>query len=474
MFMAQVLSSERVGLTVTPDRLQLAPGGRAPIALQVTNLGPIVDQFALTVEGLDPSWFTIGTGEVNLFPSAADSLDLEIHLPEDQTVVAGTSMVRLTVTSRAEPAHASVFELPLEVQAVGGLELLLTPQVASVRRAARYQVRLTNTGNGERLVDLTATDPDAALDLKLARDRVALAPGAVEHIQLRARPVHQPLVTRPHTYPFRVVALPATEEGLPAAEPLAGADGTLIYRGLFPFLVGLWPKLRRPLLLLAALALLALLALWALGQAGVQLPWRNLFPTPQPTPAVVPTTAPAPQPTAPPVPTTAPTAGPTAAPAAPPAPPTIDRFEMVTPSEPGRGEFVLSWDVSGAQEVKLGGQTRDASGEEPIQSLDDSEYVLEATNEGGTVRKSIGLIVLRPPEIEDLTATATSATAGDEVTLTWKVRRGERADINGLRVEAKSGSLKVQPTASTVYTLTAENEMGRSTRQITVTVGGVN
>jgi hypothetical protein len=471
--MAQVLNSERVGLTVTPDRLQLAPGGRASIALQVTNLGPIVDQFALTVEGLDPSWFTIGTAEVNLFPSAAGSLDLEIHLPEDKAVVAGTQMVRLTVASRAEPAHASVFELPLEVQAVGGLELLLVPQVASVRRAARYQVRLTNTGNGERLVDLTATDPDAALELKLVRDRVALAPGAVEQVELRARPVRHPLVTRPRTYPFHVLVLPATGDDLPAAEPLAGADGTLIYRGLFPFLVGLWPKLRRPLMLLAALVLLALMALWALGQAGVQVP-LNPFPTRQPTPTAAPTTSPASGPATPPAAVTQAPAGPTVPPAAPAEPPTINRFELVTPSEPGARDFTLIWDVSGAREVKLGGQTRASSDTERIQSLDDSEYVLEATNEGGTVKKSIGLIVLRPPEIQDLSASASNVRPGDVVTLTWKVRRGERADIDGRPVQATAGRLDVRPTASTVYTLTAENEMGRSTRQIAVNVGGGN
>jgi hypothetical protein len=67
--------------------------------------------------------------------------------------------------------------------------------------------------------------------------------------------------------------------------------------------------------------------------------------------------------------------------------------------------------------VKVRGQTRPPSGSERIQNQDDAEYVLEATSDGGTVKKSIGVIVLRPPEIEDLSASAPSVDPGKPVTL---------------------------------------------------------
>src|SRR5947199_10311700 len=113
--MAQVFTSDRVGLVVTPDRLQLVPGASASVALQVTNRGPVVDQLFLTVEGIDLTWFSQSTAEVNLFPSAEGSLGLEIHPPDNGSVTAGTYTVRLSVASRAEPSAASVYELPLEV-----------------------------------------------------------------------------------------------------------------------------------------------------------------------------------------------------------------------------------------------------------------------------------------------------------------------------------------------------------------------
>ena len=51
--MTQPTISERIGLTVAPESLQLAPGGHVSIILIVVNQGSVVDQFGLLVEGID-------------------------------------------------------------------------------------------------------------------------------------------------------------------------------------------------------------------------------------------------------------------------------------------------------------------------------------------------------------------------------------------------------------------------------------
>jgi hypothetical protein len=207
----------------------------------------------------------------------------------------------------------------------------------------------------------------------------------------------------------------------------------------------------------------------------VQLPFNNPFAQPQATPAPTQVAAPVPQPTvAADVPTTSAPAAAAPPPGAPPrpAPPTINRFEVTVPSDGARGEFVLSWDVRDAKDVKVAGRSQPPTGTQRIQDLEDSEYLLEATNDGGTVRKSVGIIVLRPPEIQDLSASVDSIDPGGSATLTWKVRRGERADIDGQAVDAGSGTLDVRPTATHVYVLTAENEMGRSVKRVAVRVAG--
>jgi hypothetical protein len=58
------------------------------------------------------------------------------------------------------------------------------------------------------------------------------------------------------------------------------------------------------------------------------------------------------------------------------------------------------------------------------------------------------------------------------VSLTWTIRRGERAVIDTQQVPAQTGRLEVRPTESHEYVLTAENEFGRSVKRVVVTVTG--
>ena len=85
--MTQSLTSPDIGLIVAPARVQLVPGGRSTVVLLVTNNSVVVDQFSLVVDGLEPTWFTVRQGVVNVFPSSQDRLELEIHLPKNVKIV---------------------------------------------------------------------------------------------------------------------------------------------------------------------------------------------------------------------------------------------------------------------------------------------------------------------------------------------------------------------------------------------------
>src|SRR4051812_32673767 len=284
-----------------------------PLTIIVTNQSSVVDQLTLQVQGIDPTWFSLGESSASLFPGGQQAFIVPLQLPENEAVNAGTYPVILSVTSRDDPSSRATFEVPIEVRPTGTIELIITPQAVTTRRLALYQLQLTNRANAELVVDLTATDADHALELLLANDRVALQPGATQEVGLTARPRSRPLIAPPRTFAFRVLATPATSDDAAATEPLAGVDGALTYRSLLPFLAAIPPRLRRLLLPLLILALLAALALWALGRPGTQLPFLAT-PTPIPTPQPAPTVAPAP----PPAPAAA--AAPPAAPAPAPTP----------------------------------------------------------------------------------------------------------------------------------------------------------
>jgi hypothetical protein len=73
------------------------------------------------------------------------------------------------------------------------------------------------------------------------------------------------------------------------------------------------------------------------------------------------------------------------------------------------------------------------------------------------------------PTISSFTASQTTVTAGTAVTLSWTVSNDsyDYIDVVG---PVRGGSQTVSPAATTIYTLNATNQYGRSTMSVTVNV----
>jgi hypothetical protein len=154
--------------------------------------------------------------------------------------------------------------------------------------------------------------------------------------------------------------------------------------------------------------------------------------------------------------------------------PQIKKFELVTPSTAGGTDYALVWQVEGADQVKIAGaeQPNPNSGTLRLDKLQNSEYVLEATRGGVTVNQSVGIVILRPPDIQDLAVTPDTIGPGQSAKLRWKSARGDRANIGDQTVDPDVGSLDVSPTTTTTFTLVVENELGRTERSVQLRVTG--
>lgn len=532
-------TGERIGLTVAPDRLALAPGGKADFTLVVTNQGQVVDTFDLVVEGIDPSWYTLTTASVSLFPGATDTLGLSVHLPESPAVAphaasasvsstdsaspngavaaAGEHQMHLRVVSR-DDASAAAADVVLEVLAVGTLRTELLPQrvilggLGAPGAWGRYRLRLINEGNADRLVDVAVADDEAALEARLDADRLAVPAGETREVGIALRTKRRPWIAPQRTVPFTVTATAALDElaerstvqgvGEPG-ESLGMATGDLTYNAPFAFLAGLPLWLQRLVPLLLALAILLAILAWLLGAAGMQSPIRPRptpvaegTPTPEGSPLLAAQATASAQQTvaaragAPGGATPGGAAGQTAAQQTAAAGaaqlPAISSFELRTPQGGGRGEFELAWDVQradqvrildvrGGQKIPLEGVPNTPAGTLRIQvpNLESHEYELEATNRAGTSRRSIGMVILQPPEIVSFTAEPAEVDAGQPVTLTWEVRRAARLGLAGRNETLpaqNSGSVTVPVDADTTFTLVAINDLGRVERAVTVRV----
>lgn len=151
-------------------------------------------------------------------------------------------------------------------------------------------------------------------------------------------------------------------------------------------------------------------------------------------------------------------------------PPRVVSFELRAAPDGRRGEFELTWEVQGAEEVRIDGQPQSGAGMLRVQVSDGRRFALEARNAAGSVTEVIGLHLRRPPAIRAFQASAEVVTRGEPVTLAWDTLHGGRITLNGQPVDAGSGALEVRPERDTTYTLVAENELGRVEQRVAVQV----
>jgi hypothetical protein len=139
---------------------------------------------------------------------------------------------------------------------------------------------------------------------------------------------------------------------------------------------------------------------------------------------------------------------------------------------------MLSWDISGATSVSIDQGIGDIAlyGTREVSPAVNTTYTITASNVADSVTASATITVAPtvPPVISDFTASPNSIKAGQSATLQWNITRASSAAIDqGIGNVSASGTQTVSPTATTTYTLTANNDIGSVTATATITVTGV-
>lgn len=185
--------------------------------------------------------------------------------------------------------------------------------------------------------------------------------------------------------------------------------------------------------------------------------------------------------------------------------PTINSFEAIPPMISAGESSTLKWDVSGATKVSIdqGIDNVALTGSRAVMPSATTVYTLTATNAAGVSVPATAQVIVSgaapptptptpppaptptptPPEIAQILnvvklpvisqfiAEPDSIAAGGSSKLSWQVYNVTSVSISPDigTVDAK-GSILVNPTTTTVYTLQAVNNTGSSQRQLTVTV----
>src|SRR5205814_8188839 len=108
--------------------VRLSAGESTTIELTVSNYSDIVDAFDLTVNNLDPSWYTLTPESVSLFPRAQGTVKLQINPPAAAAALAGAYPFQIMAVSRDTPTEISNIVIPFFMTGVSELAMAIEPQ----------------------------------------------------------------------------------------------------------------------------------------------------------------------------------------------------------------------------------------------------------------------------------------------------------------------------------------------------------
>lgn len=148
-------------------------------------------------------------------------------------------------------------------------------------------------------------------------------------------------------------------------------------------------------------------------------------------------------------------------------PPAINKFDFVSSAD---GTLRVEWFVANAITTTLNDVLVPMTGTQVVDTANDQSFTLTATNGKDTVTQSRGVMLVRPPQIQTFAADQSEVCLGCEVTLTWKVLRAEKLNLDGQPLDSSNGTVKFKPTARKEYVLTVENALGKDIRTVAVNI----
>src|SRR4051794_23314290 len=166
-------------LTLEPTRLAVAPGGQVAFALTVHNPGTVVEGYDLDVVSTTPlPWVSVTPTTLSVYPQQEATAVVTFSPPAGPGAPGGTVPFGVRARSQVDPAASGVVEGDLDVEAVSGLQAMLTPITSSGRWSGRHTVRVSNWGNAPARLRLVASDPDQALGFFVSPDVLEVPLGA--------------------------------------------------------------------------------------------------------------------------------------------------------------------------------------------------------------------------------------------------------------------------------------------------------
>ena len=199
----QMLSrSGEMSITINPTNLQVEPGGRSMIQVDLLNTGATVDHFAVNVHGIPADWYTEPGSPVNLMPGASATVTVTFHPPRLSSTRAGDHAYEIVARSQSRPSESASVPGRLSVGAFNDFRTDMRP--ATVRSGRNVRLLVQNIGNAPMTYAILARDPSETIKFEGNNRRLEVQPGERQTADLRVSAASRPFVGSTTTQPFSV------------------------------------------------------------------------------------------------------------------------------------------------------------------------------------------------------------------------------------------------------------------------------
>ncbi len=158
--------------------------GTVEVLITVHNTGTLIGGYQLRVLGADPSWVSLQTDTLSLFPDESQTVTATVAVPAG--VAAGERRMAVQVREVTPPHDIAINELELLVPAAEELAVQLTPMTVVAGGHGMFGVLLHNTGNTTVTSELAGRDAEDAMWFEFDPPVVTLAPGDQAIADLKA------------------------------------------------------------------------------------------------------------------------------------------------------------------------------------------------------------------------------------------------------------------------------------------------
>ena len=204
---------------LTPDRVELGDDNAVEIHVTVHNTGTLIGGYHLRVLGADPTWVTLETENLSLFPDTSETVRAVVRIPPG--VAAGERRMAVQVRELTPPQAISIAEIELMVPPAESLRVTMSPMTVIGGKSGTFGVVLENTGNTPVTAELAGTDAEDVMQFVFEPPVMSLAPGDQAIADLKAtgprRWFGQPVVRN-----FGLLIRPPAPSLPPLTDPVPG------------------------------------------------------------------------------------------------------------------------------------------------------------------------------------------------------------------------------------------------------------